>query len=424
MFMKRTLTILLIAFTILLATGITSRFAWAARTPSGVQPAEITIPYAGSLAMSTGQPAAEGVYDFRFALYRGETGGTPLWTETQTGVTVTQGAFAVLLGKTTPLSSAALGENNLWLEVNVRGPGEADFTLLDPRQPMGRAKPASSPIAAACAHTHWGESWTGLSGDGLNIAFPFSGPSVTLAGSDGTAVDAMGQVNNGIGVRAVGSGAGNARPALYAENTNLTGGIAAYFKGSSMNPNAEFDEYGTGTILDLQTFVPMGPGKFIAGYGPGGVSDERFSIAGTGEGFSKVGWSTFSQDFAELLPAVVGLEPGDVLVIGPDGILILSTTSYQTSVAGVYSTQPGFVGGQPVDGQLEGAIPLAMVGVVPVKVTAENGPIHPGDLLVTSARPGYAMVAGLNPPQGTVIGKALEALPDGVGVIKVLVTLQ
>jgi hypothetical protein len=70
-------------------------------------------------------------------------------------------------------------------------------------------------------------------------------------------------------------------------------------------------------------------------------------------------------------------------------------------------------------------IPLAVVGIVPCKVTTENGPIQIGDLLVTSSTPGRAM-------KGTdhsklvraVVGKALEPLADGLGIIQVLVTLQ
>jgi len=125
-----------------------------------------------------------------------------------------------------------------------------------------------------------------------------------------------------------------------------------------------------------------------------------------------------------MLPAVKGLEPGDVLAIGPDGTLILSSEPYQVSVAGVYSTQPGFVGGQPVQGEAADTVPLAIAGVVPVKASAENGPVRPGDLLVTSSLAGHAMKAGFNPPQGTVIGKALGKLEAGTGIIKLLATLQ
>jgi hypothetical protein len=77
-----------------------------------------------------------------------------------------------------------------------------------------------------------------------------------------------------------------------------------------------------------------------------------------------------------------------------------------------------------VEGDLPDRVPLAIVGIVPVKVSAENGSILPGDLLVTSSTPGHAMKAGPNPPVGTVIGKALGTLAEGKGVIQMLVTLQ
>jgi hypothetical protein len=118
------------------------------------------------------------------------------------------------------------------------------------------------------------------------------------------------------------------------------------------------------------------------------------------------------------------VEPADVLVIRRDGRLARSTAPYQTTVVGVYSTEPGFIGGSDMDGNAAGEIPLAIMGVVPVKVSAENGTIRPGDLLVASTTPGHAMRAGENPPNGTVIGKALGSLTEGTGVIQMLVMLQ
>ena len=69
--------------------------------------------------------------------------------------------------------------------------------------------------------------------------------------------------------------------------------------------------------------------------------------------------------------------------------------------------------------------PLALAGRVACKVTAENGPIKHGDLLVTSAKPGYAMRVDLDKLRpGMVLGKALESLQEGEGKITVLITLQ
>ena len=64
-------------------------------------------------------------------------------------------------------------------------------------------------------------------------------------------------------------------------------------------------------------------------------------------------------------------------------------------------------------------------GIVPCKVSAENGAIQPGDLLVASSIPGHAM-KGTDRSRmlGAVVGKALEPLNEGRGVIQVLVSLQ
>jgi hypothetical protein len=58
-----------------------------------------------------------------------------------------------------------------------------------------------------------------------------------------------------------------------------------------------------------------------------------------------------------------------------------------------------------------------------IKVDAAFGAVAPGDLLVASPHPGHAMRAD-SPQPGTIIGKALGELSDGIGVIPVIVTLQ
>ena len=107
---------------------------------------------------------------------------------------------------------------------------------------------------------------------------------------------------------------------------------------------------------------------------------------------------------------------------------MFSQRAYSTRVAGIYSTKPGVLATtHSIDESdaLAEEIPLAIVGIVPCKVTAENGAIAPGDLLVTSSTPGYAM-RGINRRRmlGAVVGKALEPLHEGKGLVQVLVTLQ
>jgi hypothetical protein len=135
-------------------------------------------------------------------------------------------------------------------------------------------------------------------------------------------------------------------------------------------------------------------------------------------------------DYAEAVNAK-GLrktyEPGDVLVIGDgtEGEVQKSAEPYSTMVAGIFATKPGVIGRRQSLLKDADEIPMAMVGIVPTKVTAENGPIHRGDLLVTSSTTGYAM-KGIDRSRlvGAVIGKAMGSLETGTGVIEVLVTLQ
>jgi len=160
----------------------------------------------------------------------------------------------------------------------------------------------------------------------------------------------------------------------------------------------------------------------------GQSTDLDFRVTNDGTAYADGGWQG-AADFAELIEVdgdILDYEPGDVLVIcqGRNRSVTLSSQPYSTSVIGIYSTKPGFVGStHPMEDKYQNEIPVAITGIVPCKVSTENGPIHNGDLLTTSNTPGYAMKA-TEPKIGTVVGKALESLESGTGKIEVLVILQ
>ncbi|MFH1458646.1 MAG: hypothetical protein ABIG31_05760 [Candidatus Omnitrophota bacterium] len=115
-------------------------------------------------------------------------------------------------------------------------------------------------------------------------------------------------------------------------------------------------------------------------------------------------------------------EAGDVVVVEKDSGIRRSYKAFATNAVGIISTRPA----QLLRYDMDNAAPVALSGIVPCKVTSENGAIEPGDLLVCSSVPGHAMNAGNRPPVGSVIGKALGKLSNKQkeGIIEVLVTLK
>jgi len=179
-------------------------------------------------------------------------------------------------------------------------------------------------------------------------------------------------------------------------------------------------------------FLNRAGGNIIVGHT--GINDTLsvFRVDSSGRVYADGGFQPNGADFAESV-AVTGQRSayaaGDLLVIDAKASrhVALAQQPYSPLVAGIYSTKPGMLGTtRGVDEPAaKDEVPLAVVGIVPCKVSTENGAIEAGDLLVTSATPGHAMKGtDRSKMLGAVVGKALEPLAEGKGVIQVLVTLQ
>ncbi len=125
-------------------------------------------------------------------------------------------------------------------------------------------------------------------------------------------------------------------------------------------------------------------------------------------------------------------EAGDVVVLAPGrpGWLGLARAADDSGVFGVVADAPsestgaGGASGDAVLGpRSHPGVSVAVSGVVGCKVDADYGAIRPGDLLVTSYTPGHARRAA-DPRPGTILGKALDPLEAGRGVVRVLVMLR
>ena len=191
-----------------------------------------------------------------------------------------------------------------------------------------------------------------------------------------------------------------------------------------------------GTALLISTSTNSPSGDLIRGCNtPLNLTDRdcpelRFRVTGAGNVSADGAFTGGGADFAEYLDATgdpTAYEAGDVLIISPDQdrAVALSTEPYSTAVIGVYSSDPAILGGGRYltdDGETD-MLPVGIVGIVPVKVSAENGAIHRGDLLTTSSTPGHAMLASEYAP-GAILGKAMGELESGTGVIEVVLLLQ
>ena len=115
------------------------------------------------------------------------------------------------------------------------------------------------------------------------------------------------------------------------------------------------------------------------------------------------------------------------MVIDNSGALTQSRQEYDRRVAGVVTGAGDLRPGIVLDAQMsiERRRPIALLGKVYCKAIADAGAIAVGDLLTSSSVVGHAMKASDSPRAfGAVIGKALQPLPSGVGLIRILITLQ
>jgi hypothetical protein len=336
--------------------------------------------------------------------------------------TTTPSTRLTVIGNNVGGQAAILGQSFALPGTGVQGTAGADGT--------GVAGTASVP--GGCGSLELCTA-TGVSGTASGSTFNV-GVSGSVTGG-GTGVQGFSDNSSGFGVQGTGPNTGvqgvASTAAFFAAgvwgNATTTTGVTRGVYGTSSS-NAGIGVHGI-AFVGGQFETGNSKGAILIGRGLGST---RFRVDPLGQVFADGGYVTGGADFAESF-AVRGdkthYEAGDLLAIDRNGTrrMALAQEPYSHLVAGIYSTKPGLLGTTHTmfDPELEQEVPLAVVGVVPCKVSAENGSIQPGDLLVTSSTPGFAM-KGTNKKRmlGAVVGKALEPLPSGKGTILVLVTLQ
>jgi hypothetical protein len=122
-------------------------------------------------------------------------------------------------------------------------------------------------------------------------------------------------------------------------------------------------------------------------------------------------------DLAERYESDSIYDVGTVVVIGGINEVTVTSVKGNTAVIGPISKNPAYM--MNSDAGTDETHPyIALKGRVPCKVV---GRIEKGDLLVTSAYPGYATVYEHADHPSAVFGKALGSQSEGFGVIEVLI---
>ena len=175
---------------------------------------------------------------------------------------------------------------------------------------------------------------------------------------------------------------------------------------SAIFVDASADRIGIGTETPTDA-VQITLGNVIPAANSG--TDSGQNLGASGNKWNTVYATVFSgtatqAQYADLAENYLGdadYEPGTVLVFGGDAEVTACTAKGDHRAAGIVTTNPAHLMNSHLKG--DHVVGLALQGRVPCKVI---GTVKKGDMLVTSAVPGYAIVNN-SPGIGQVIGKAV-----------------
>ncbi len=264
-----------------------------------------------------------------------------------------------------------------------------------------------------------GDSYFNTSGNvGIGTTSPIS--TLSVGGNGLSNAEIYGSyssaVGGGYGVYGTSSGTG--------VQGITTGNTSVNFGGNFSAPNGNYAEMATGNgygiiakssgsaygVYTNSLYVTTGPSHiegtlYVAGgYGniqSGDVAEDLQTIAGRNAALCAGNVSCMVNDYKK-----EDLSYGDVVCINPNygETIMLCNESDSELVAGVVSNTSTIDMGS----NISFSYPIAVAGIVYTKVLAGSEGIKPGDLLVSSSVPGYAMKAPANWTEGTILGKAYD----------------
>jgi filamentous hemagglutinin len=234
-----------------------------------------------------------------------------------------------------------------------------------------------------------GSTLANVSASGLSVTSITDGTSAyQFAGLNGNAVITAGGANSMV---------------VTSTGANVTGYLTA--SGNITGGNI--------TTAGQLTVNSGGNVTAIVNGGSNGVGNIGSATTGFNTVFAKATTAQYA-DLAEKYTADAEYAPGTVVVFGGTAEVTVDAVDSDRRVAGIVSTNPGFLMNEGLDTEFTAAV--ALTGRVPTMVI---GPVRKGDLMVAAGL-GRAR-AEQDPRVGTVIGKALEDFDGAEGTIEVVV---
>jgi hypothetical protein len=426
----------------------------------------------GQLTGADGELVADGDYEMTIRFWTAETGGSNVFTQTQT-VAVADGLFDLNMTNFPPHVFSGELTSQPYLEIEIEGETLAPRRAISGSAYAHGLVPGTGAIGPRPDRDNVTDDGYPAVFTAINTQLPTNDPGfgiVAQSANAGLYVDNL-------------RGDGNLEPAESPEHNPdiiLGGRYLSAPDGETDTDNnhagviaTEPDESFSGMFLRsnyrLELFKSYSNENwslpdFRVYHGQRDADHLQLRLDNDGNLSIEGNYSSGGADYAERIevedPGITyGI--GDVLVISTeqDRAVTLADEANSTRVIGVYSANPGFVAGADLPGEQvrqeraalqavgidpddpaaveaafgsaelteieinDGKINVAIAGIVPVKVSAENGAIERGDLLTTASIPGHAMKA-TNPQIGSILGKAMGTLDEGTGMIEVLVMLQ
>lgn len=219
----------------------------------------------------------------------------------------------------------------------------------------------------------------------------------------GAAASARSQVFTQVDVA---NAAGVTVATMVSDDVNA-GAAGVFDSGGSVSAVMVVDDDGSGVFAAYNTI------------GSGG-----YALHGT------LGMIGFGGDVAEVFPAGrAEVAKGSVMSLDPEhpGSLRLTSQAYDRKVAGVVAGANDYRSAVTLRGSADipGGIAVTLTGTVYCLASNANGEVRVGDLLTSSAQPGYAMRAtDREASRGAILGKAMENLKGERGLVLMLTSLQ